>query len=129
MDLPAHRLTLLAAGVGTAVMMVALLVGLAVVRGVYLDSVPPSALPRDPAAFIFDTLVRFLRESTRTLLVVAIVTAFATYLYGPGRGLAPSARPPHAAPAPSAGAWPAAEPAPGASAAGWTSTGPGPPAW
>lgn len=83
---PAHRLTLLAAGVGTAVMMVALLVGLAVVRGVYLDSVPPSALPRDPAAFIFDTLVRFLRESTRTLLVVAIVTAFATYLYGPGRG-------------------------------------------
>ncbi|MCQ8831295.1 hypothetical protein [Streptomyces malaysiensis] len=83
---PAHRLTLLAAGIGTAVMMVALLVGLAVVRGVYLDSVPPSALPRDPAAFIFDTLVRFLRESTRTLLVVAIVTAFATYLYGPGGG-------------------------------------------
>ncbi|MFD8511559.1 hypothetical protein ACFV27_10680 [Streptomyces antimycoticus] len=83
---PAHRLTLLAAGIGTAVMMVALLVGLAVVRGVYLDSVPPTALPRGPAAFIFDTLVRFLRESTRTLLVVAVVTALAAYLYGPGRG-------------------------------------------
>ncbi|WAP58447.1 hypothetical protein [Streptomyces sp. S465] len=83
---PAHRLTLLAAGVGTAVMMVALLVALAVVRGVYLDSVPPATLPRDAAAFIFDTLVRFLRESTRTLLVVAIVTALAAHLYGPGRG-------------------------------------------
>ncbi|MBL1113422.1 hypothetical protein JK364_13615 [Streptomyces sp. 110] len=83
---PAHRGTLLAAGVGTAVMMIALLVGLAVVRGVYLDSVPPTTLPRGPAAFIFDTLVRFLRESTRTLLVVAIVTALAAYLYGPGRG-------------------------------------------
>ncbi|WP_413807040.1 hypothetical protein [Streptomyces sp. OE57] len=84
---PAHRITLLAAGIGTAVMMIALLVGLAVVRGVYLDSVPPTTtLPRGPAAFIFDTLVRFLRESTRTLLVVAIVTALAAYLYGPGRG-------------------------------------------
>ncbi|WP_250847304.1 collagen-like protein [Streptomyces hygroscopicus] len=83
---PAHRITLLAIGIGTAVMMAVLLVGLAVVRGVYLDSVPPTTLPRAPAAFIFDTLVRFLRESTRTLLVIAIVTALTAYLYGPGRG-------------------------------------------
>ncbi|MFF7653203.1 hypothetical protein ACFZCY_25840 [Streptomyces sp. NPDC007983] len=83
---PAHRAMLMAAGIGTAVMMIALLVGLAVLRGVYLDSVPPSALPRDAAADIFDTLVRFLRESTRTLLVVAVITALAAYLYGPGRG-------------------------------------------
>ncbi|WP_349345213.1 hypothetical protein [Streptomyces rapamycinicus] len=110
---PAHRLTLLAAGVGTAVMMIALLVGLALVRGGYLDSVPPTTLPRGPAAFIFDTLVRFLRESTRTLLVVAIVTALAAYLYGPGRGARVVRSAAHAAPAPSAGAWPEPEPAPG----------------
>ncbi|WP_374214797.1 hypothetical protein [Streptomyces coelicoflavus] len=34
---------------------------------------------------VFDTFVRFLHDSTRTLLVVAVVTAPTAYLYGPGR--------------------------------------------
>ncbi|GAB2961777.1 hypothetical protein GCM10023080_022690 [Streptomyces pseudoechinosporeus] len=82
---PAHRVMLMITATGVGVMMVVLLVALAVVRRVYLDSVPPTALPTDAAAAIYDTFVRFLRDSTRTLLVVAVITALVAYLYGPGR--------------------------------------------
>ncbi|MFF3334992.1 hypothetical protein ACFYWX_36545 [Streptomyces sp. NPDC002888] len=82
---PGHRVMLLITALGVGVMMVVLLVGLAVVRRVYLDAVPSSTLPQDAAASIFDTFVRFLRDSTRTLLVVSVITALAAYLYGPGR--------------------------------------------
>ncbi|MFF9218363.1 hypothetical protein [Streptomyces viridosporus] len=80
-----HRLMLLITALGTAATMGLLLVALAVVRRVYLDSVPGSALPPDAAAAIFDTFLGFLRDSTRTLLVVGLLTAIAAYLYGPGR--------------------------------------------
>ncbi|MDX2935432.1 hypothetical protein [Streptomyces ipomoeae] len=82
---PAHRVMLMITATGVGLMMVVLLVALAVVRRVYLDSVPPDALPTDAAAAIYDTFVRFLRDSTRTLLVVAVITALVAYLYGPGR--------------------------------------------
>ncbi|MGW1543006.1 hypothetical protein ACWCPM_22665 [Streptomyces sp. NPDC002309] len=82
---PAHRAMLLVTATGVALMMVLLLIALAVMRRVYLDAVPPTTLPPDAAQAIYDTFVRFLRDSTRTLLVVAVVTALAAYLYGPGR--------------------------------------------
>ncbi|WP_418960608.1 hypothetical protein [Streptomyces tritici] len=82
---PAHRVMLMVTATGFAVMMVLLLVALAVMRRVYLDSVPPTALPPDAAAAIFDTFVRFLKDSTRTLLIVSVITALVAYLYGPGR--------------------------------------------
>jgi hypothetical protein len=83
---PAHRVALMATAIGIGVMMIVLLVGLAVMRQVYLDSVPSTALPRDAAADIYDTFLRFLRNSTVTVLVIAVITALAAYLYGPGRG-------------------------------------------
>ncbi|OMI40859.1 hypothetical protein [Streptomyces sparsogenes] len=82
---PAHRVALMSVGVGVAVMMLVLLVGLAVMRQVYLGSVPPTTLPADAAATIYDTFVRFLRESTRTILVIAVITVVSGYLYGPAR--------------------------------------------
>ncbi|MFF9127336.1 hypothetical protein ACF09J_29400 [Streptomyces sp. NPDC014889] len=82
---PSHRLMLQITAIGVGVMMIVLLVALAVARRVYLGSVPPATLPPDAAAVVYDTLVRFLRDSARTLLVVAVVTALAAYLYGPGR--------------------------------------------
>ncbi|WP_210593484.1 hypothetical protein [Streptomyces sp. GESEQ-35] len=82
---PAHRVMLMITAVGIGVMMVVLLVALAVVRRVYLDSVPSATLPPDAAGTIFDTFLRFLRDSARTLLVVAVITALAAYMYGPGR--------------------------------------------
>ncbi|WP_055695694.1 hypothetical protein, partial [Streptomyces prasinopilosus] len=82
---PAHRVMLMITGAGTGVMTAVLLVALAVARRAYLDSVPPAALPPDAAAAVYDTFVRFLRDSTRTLLVVSVITALVAYLYGPGR--------------------------------------------
>ncbi|MFJ2720926.1 hypothetical protein [Streptomyces sp. NPDC087437] len=82
---PSHRLMLQVTAIGVGVMMIVLLIALAVARRVYLGSVPPTTLPPDAAAVIYDTLVRFLRDSARTLLVVAVITALAAYLYGPGR--------------------------------------------
>jgi hypothetical protein len=82
---PSHRVALLTAGFGVGVMMILLLVGLAVMRRIYLDSVPPAVQPQDAAAAIYDTFVRFLRESTRTVLIIAVITTLAAYLYGPGR--------------------------------------------
>ena len=82
---PAHRVALMTVGTGVGVMMIALLVALAVMRGVYLDSVPSSGLPGDAAASVFDTFVRFLREAAVTILIVGVISA-AAYLYGPGRG-------------------------------------------
>ncbi|MHB9861015.1 hypothetical protein [Streptomyces sp. YIM S03343] len=82
---PSHRLMLMIAAIGMGVMMIVLLVGLAVARRIYLDSVPSGTLPPDAAAAIYDTFIRFLRNSTRTLLVVFVITALAAYLFGPGR--------------------------------------------
>ncbi|MGW4564419.1 hypothetical protein ACWEN3_19055 [Streptomyces sp. NPDC004561] len=82
---PGHRVMLMAVSLGVAAMMIVLLVALVVARRIYLDSVPPATLPPDAAAAIYDTFVRFLRDSVRTLLVVALITAVAAFLYGPSR--------------------------------------------
>ncbi|MFJ7336220.1 hypothetical protein ACIQUU_23620 [Streptomyces sp. NPDC101116] len=82
---PAHRVMLMVTSVGVGVMMAGLLVALAVVRRVYLDSVPPTVLPGGAAATIYDTFIRFLRDSTLTLLAVSVIIALVAYLYGPGR--------------------------------------------
>ncbi|MGW1029331.1 hypothetical protein ACWD4J_37590 [Streptomyces sp. NPDC002577] len=82
---PAHRIALMTAAIGIGVMMIVLLIALAVMRGVYLDSVPPQKLPADAASAIYDTLTRFLYQAARTVLVIAVITALAAYLYGPGR--------------------------------------------
>jgi hypothetical protein len=82
---PGHRVMLMVTSIGVGVMMIVLLVALAVARRVYLDSVPPTTLPPDAAAVIYDTFVRFLRDSVRTLLVICVIIALAAFLYGPSR--------------------------------------------
>ncbi|WP_261564724.1 hypothetical protein [Frankia gtarii] len=83
---PSHRAGLMATGIGIGVTMIVLLVGLAVMRQIYLDSVSSDTQPRDAAAAIYDTLVRFLRDSALTWLTTAVIIVVAGYLYGPGRG-------------------------------------------
>jgi hypothetical protein len=77
-----HRRALVGAGVGVAVSMVVLALGLAVFRSVYLDAVPASVLPQDAAAVAYDTIVRFLRLGLRTILVLALVVAAGAFLTG-----------------------------------------------
>jgi hypothetical protein len=62
--------------------MVALALGLAVFRSIYLDAVPASVLPHDAAAVLYDTIVRFLRLGLRTVLVLALVVAAGAFLSG-----------------------------------------------
>ena len=78
-----HRRALIGAGLGFAVSMFVLGAGLAIFRGIYLNSVPNSVLPSDAAAAIFDTFVRFIKEGLRTLLVLGLVVAAAAFFTGP----------------------------------------------
>jgi hypothetical protein len=78
-----HRRALIGAGLGFAASMLVLGVGLALFRGVYLNSVPKAVLPSDAAAAMFDTVVRFIKVALRTLLVVGLVVAAGAFLTGP----------------------------------------------
>jgi hypothetical protein len=78
-----HRRALIAAGLGLAASKVVLGLGLTIFRGVYLNSVPPRVLPADAAAVLYDTLIRFIREGLRIVLVVGLIVAIAAFFSGP----------------------------------------------
>lgn len=65
---PSRRVALMAGGIGVAIMMCGLLVGLAVMRQIFLDAVTPVAQSQDASAAVYDTLVRFLRQAILTAL-------------------------------------------------------------
>ncbi len=77
-----HRRALVGAGLGLAASMLVLGAGLAFFRSIYLNSVPASVLPSDAAAAMFDTLVRFIKEGLRLLLVVGLIVALAGFFTG-----------------------------------------------
>jgi hypothetical protein len=78
-----HRRALVGAALGFAASMLLLGAGLLIFRGVYLNSVPARLLPGDAAAAMFDTLVRFIRQGLRVLLVLGLVVAAAAFFTGP----------------------------------------------
>ncbi len=78
-----HRRALIGAGLGFAASMLILGVGLTIFRGIYLNSVPSSVLPADAAAVLYDTLVRFIRDGLRVLLVVGLIVAIGAFFTGP----------------------------------------------
>jgi hypothetical protein len=78
-----HRRALIGTGLGVAASMLVLALGLLIFRGIYLNSVPNSALPSDAAAALFDTFVRFIREGLRALLVLGLIVAAGAFLTGP----------------------------------------------
>lgn len=80
-----HRRALIGAGLGLAASMLVLGAGLVIFRGVYLNGVPSDVLPADAAAALFDTLVRFIREGLRTVLVVGLLVAAGAFLTGPSK--------------------------------------------
>lgn len=80
---PSHRRALIGAGLGFAVSMVVLGAGLAIFRAIYLNSVPSSKLPPDAAAALFDTLVRFIKDGLRLMLVLGLLVAIGAFLTGP----------------------------------------------
>jgi hypothetical protein len=78
-----HRRALVGVGLGLAASMLVLGAGLAIGRGIYLNKIPSSVLPADAAAVVFDTIVRFIKQGLRVLLVLGLVLAFAAFFTGP----------------------------------------------
>jgi hypothetical protein len=78
-----HRRALIGAALGLAASMLVLGIALDIARVIYLNSVPSSTLPSDAAAALYDTLVRFIREGLRVLLVIGLVIAIGAFLTGP----------------------------------------------
>jgi hypothetical protein len=78
-----HRRALIGAGLGLAASMLVLGIALSIARVIYLNSVPSSTLPSDAAGALYDTLVRFIRQGLRVLLVVGLLIAIGTFLTGP----------------------------------------------
>jgi hypothetical protein len=80
-----RRRALLGLMLGLAAGMVVLAIGLLIARNYYLDGVPSTALPRPAAESVFDTLVRFLRDGVRVILVLALLIALIAWVFGPAR--------------------------------------------
>ncbi|MGW5852683.1 hypothetical protein ACWFQ8_32995 [Streptomyces sp. NPDC055254] len=80
-----RRRALVTTALCAAVTCLLLAIGLAVARRYYLDHLPAQVQSPAAAAAVFDTLVRFLRVSVRTALVLGIVVALGAYLSGAGR--------------------------------------------
>jgi hypothetical protein len=77
-----HRRALIGAGLGLAASMLVLGALLAIGRTVYLNKLPASS-SADAAAVAFDTLVRFIKQGLRVLLVIGLVVALAAFFTGP----------------------------------------------
>ncbi len=77
-----RRRGLLHAAIGVALAMLLLVAALAIARSAYLDALGSGALPRDAASSIFDTLVTFLRDGLRVVLIAAVLLALVSFLFG-----------------------------------------------
>ncbi len=77
-----HRRALIGAALGLAASMLVLGIALTIARGIYLNSIPKT-VSSPAAAALYDTLIRFIREGLRVILVVGLVIAAGTFLTGP----------------------------------------------
>ena len=80
-----RRRAFFAAAVGFALGALVLAVALALGRGVYLDAATNADLPHDAAAAVYDTLVRFLHTSIRTVSIFSTAVIVAVFFAGPSR--------------------------------------------
>lgn len=80
-----RRRTLVISALSVAGGMLAIGLGLAIARSLYLDSLPLKYLTTKSAADLFDTTVRFLRYGLRVVLVSALLIALIAWLTGPSR--------------------------------------------
>jgi hypothetical protein len=78
-----RRRALIGAGLGLAIAMLALGVALAAGRTVIMNQASDNGLTPAVVGDVFDTLVRFLRDGLRALLVVALMVTAGAFLTGP----------------------------------------------
>jgi hypothetical protein len=77
-----HRRALIGAGLGLAAAMLVLGAALAIGRTIYLNKLPATA-SAPAAAVAFDTIVRFIKDGLRVLLVLGLIVAVAGFFTGP----------------------------------------------
>lgn len=77
-----HRRALMGAAIGLVVGMLVVAAGLAIGRSVYLNAVSTNGLSVQAATDVFDTLIRFLKNGLRMLLVVGVVLAVGAFFTG-----------------------------------------------
>lgn len=80
-----RRRALARTALGAAFACLIVTVVLVIARRYYLDHLPPQVQSEAAAAAVFDTLLRFLRVSLRTAIVLGVAVALGAYLIGPGR--------------------------------------------
>jgi hypothetical protein len=80
-----RRRALARTALGAAFASLVVAIVLIVARHYYLGHLPPQVQSKPAAAAVFDALVRFLRVSLRTAIVLGVVIALGAYLIGPGR--------------------------------------------
>ncbi|MFJ7076656.1 hypothetical protein [Streptomyces sp. NPDC098781] len=80
-----RRRALAKAALGAALGSLIILIALVVARRYYLDHLPRSVLSKPAAAAVFDTVLRFLKDTLRTVIVLGVVVALGAYFVGPGR--------------------------------------------
>jgi len=73
---------LMGGALGITCSMVLLGIALAIARTAYVTTTPAGVLTPEAAGIVFDTLVRFLRTTLRTVAVLGLVVAVAAYLSG-----------------------------------------------
>ena len=59
--------------------------GLLIGRDVYLNNIDPNVVPHDTAKYLYDTLVRYLRDGIRIVALIALLVAIGAWLAGPSR--------------------------------------------
>ncbi|MFG3226863.1 hypothetical protein ACGF07_19015 [Kitasatospora sp. NPDC048194] len=80
-----RRRALVSTALGAAGAALLVAIALVIARHYYLDHLPPAVQSPAAAAAVFDTLLRFLRVSLRTAVVLGVVVALGAYLSGAGR--------------------------------------------
>ena len=76
-----HRRALIGAGLGLAASMLVLAAALAIGRASYLSKLP-ATVSAPAAAVAFDTIVRFIKQGLRVLLVLGLIVALAGFFTG-----------------------------------------------
>jgi hypothetical protein len=76
------RRALIGAALGLAAGVLLILIGLLIGRTIYLSELPGTAFPKSTSAFVYDTLVRYLRLGLRLVLLVALLIALGAWVTG-----------------------------------------------
>ncbi|HXW82701.1 MAG TPA: hypothetical protein VEJ84_24600 [Acidimicrobiales bacterium] len=78
-----HRRALIGAALGLCAGMIVVGILLMVLRHAYVSGIPDNVAPPQTSAYVFDTLVRYLRWGIRAVFVVGLLVALGVWLSGP----------------------------------------------